>query len=322
MEERDEKTASTTVKVNKWWDKVKASGLFAAGLVGAVATILVGLISYYGTIWVGEKEARSRTLDLLLKREVAANDLQMKVFESYVQRVVPALEEHGNDSKKVALAAFYSNFGEFLDTRPMFEAFAQKVTDPSARHELTRLAKRVARRQAEFIKAHAEGANMDTTITLCTKKLSNCSDNDSVVFDLAIHSVSVWFKGEPQRFYLTGHAKEHKDRNPALGDDGDESIDDLSDFVTLGMKFVKKEGMTGEERMTKGPFTFELSYMDTPYMLNIGMRHGDESHHRVALRLVDIDTEYEEHEVKIEILHFPGDVYAATQRRLTCCSVP
>ena len=51
------------------------------------------------------------------------------------------------------------------------------------------------------------------------------------------------------------------------------------------------------------------------------MRHkDDDSHHQVALRLIDIDTainedtEVEEYSVTIEILHFPGDVYAATQR--------
>jgi len=146
MEERDEKTAST-VNGNKFWDKVKDSRLFA-GLV-------TGLLVYAGTIWVGAKEERSRTFDLLSNREVAANDLQAKVFDVFVQHVVPALEEEGNDYKKVALlAGLHSNFSEFFDTRPVFEAFAEKVTDPTARHELTRLAKRVARRQSEFIKAH------------------------------------------------------------------------------------------------------------------------------------------------------------------------
>ncbi len=148
-----EETAST-VKGSKFWES-----RLVAGLVGAVAVVVVGvvsaLISHYATIEVGEKEDRSRTFDLLSNREVAAQTLQAKVFEIYVEHVVPALEDSGHDHTKVALlGGLHSNFSEFFDTRPVFEAFAEKVEKPTARHELTRLAKRVARRQAEFIKAH------------------------------------------------------------------------------------------------------------------------------------------------------------------------
>lgn len=293
MEERDEKTAST-VNGNKFWNKVKDSRLFA-GLV-------TGILVYAGTIWVGAKEERSRTFDLLSNREVAAHALQAQVFEVFVQHIVPALEEEGHDHKKVALLAGLSNFSEFFDTRPVFEAFAGKVTNPTARHELTRLAKRVARHQAEFIKAHVNPTNEND---MSVKKTLH--PGDSLEFNLAVHAVSLRIKGEPRRHYTIADAQQHKEKNPALGDNDDDLIDDVSDYVTIEVK------LTGKDRMKMGPFTFELSYMDTPYMDNIWMRHSDGSHHQMALRLVDIDTK-KEHEVTIEILHFPGDVYAATQR--------
>ena len=298
MEERDEKTAST-IKGNKWWDKVKDSRLFA-GLITGLAGIAGAGIVYFGTILVGAKEERSRTFELLSNREAAAQTLQAKVFEVYVQHVVPALEDSVNDHKKVALlAGLHSNFSEFFDTRPVFEAFAEKIDDVIARHELSRLAKRVARRQAEYIKVHVP--NPKNAIMSIEKTFSWPSVPEKT-FRLAVHNVTLTIL-RPRRHYTIVHAKKLKKEKPALGDDGDELIDDVSDFVIIKVTFNGKE-----------PFTFELSYMDTPYMDNIWMRHGDDSHHQVALRLVDIDTKKEEHEVTIEILHFPGDVYAATQR--------
>ena len=306
MEERDEKTAST-VNVNKWWDKVKDSRLFA-GLVGAAALMVVGLISYYGTIWVGEKEARSRTFDLLSKREGAAQILQAQIFDVYVQHVVPALGEEGNDYKKVALlAGLHSNFSEFFDTRPVFEAFAVKITDPGARHELSRLAKRVARRQAEYIKVHVP--NPKNAIMSIEKTFSWPSVPEKT-FRLAVHNVTLTIL-RPRRHYTKAESDSIKEVKPLLGEEGDNRIDDVSDLVAISILFAP---MDTTKKDTIGVFSFDLSYMDTPYMDNIWMRHGDDSHHQVALRLVDIDTKKEEHEVTIEILHFPGDVYAATQR--------
>ena len=58
------------------------------------------------------------------------------------------------DDRKVALlAALHSNFSESFDTRSVFETFAGTIKGARARRELMRLAQRVARRQAEFIKA-------------------------------------------------------------------------------------------------------------------------------------------------------------------------
>ena len=308
MEERDEKTAST-VNVNKWWDKVKDSRLFA-GLVGAAALMVVGLISYYGTIWVGEKEARSRTFDLLSKREGAAQILQAQIFDVYVQHVVPALGEEGNDYKKVALlAGLHSNFSEFFDTRPVFEAFAVKITDPGARHELSRLAKRVARRQAEYIKVHVPNPKNDIMSRKAMLSWPSAPENK---FRLAVHDVTLAIL-RPRRHYTIAKSDSMKRKKPSLGEEGDRGIDDVSDLVAISIQFTH-----GKEVI--GPYTFDLSYMDTPYMDNIWMRHGDDSHHQVALRLIDInttiniDTKEEEYSVTIEILHFPGDVYAATQR--------
>ena len=308
MEERDEKTAST-VNGNKSWDKLKDSRLFA-GLVTGLAGIAGAGIMYFGTIWVGAKEERSRTFDLLSNREVAAHALQVQVFEVFVQHVVPALEEKGNDHKKVALlSGLHGNFSEFFDTRPVFEAFAETITDATARQELKRLAKRVARRQAEYIKVHVpkpKNAIMSTRETL-----SWPSDPEKT-FPLAVHDVilRIW---RPRCRYTVAESDSIKRIKPLLGEEGDNRIDDVSDLVAILVQFTH-----GKEVI--GPFTFDLSYMDTPYMDNIWMRHGNDSHHQVALRLIDIDTtinidtKEEEYSVTIEILHFPGDVYGATQR--------
>ena len=297
----DEKTASPG-KGKKMWDK--ESRLFA-GLVTGLAGIVGAGILYFGTILVGAKEERSRSFDLLSNREVAAHALQVEIFDIFAQHVVPALEEGVDDHRRVALlAGLHSNFSEFFDTRPVFEAFAEKVLDHTARHELTRLAKRVARQQAEFIKAH-----VDTSKERPMYATETVSPGEPLKFDLAVHEVTVSIKGKPYRHYLIESAKTAKAETPSLGDDDDDRIDDVSDYVTVEMTLNWKE-----HGMTMGPLTFELSYMDTPYMDNIWMRHSDGSHHQMALRLVDIDTKNGEHAVKIEFLHFPGDIYAATQR--------
>jgi len=310
-----EETAST-VKGNKFWES-----RLGAGLVGAFAVMVVGvisaLISHYATIEVGEKEERSRTFDLLSNREVAAQTLQAKVFEIYVEHIVPALEDSGHDHKKVALlAGLHSNFSEFFDTRPVFEAFAEEINDVTARHELTRLAKRVARRQAEYIKAHMDPTNQGTMYAEVTLSWPS---NPDTTFPLAIHYVTLEIKGAPTRpHYTIAHADSLTHGKPGLGDADDDLIDDVSDFVTVEVKLTPQE--TTSKNDTMGPFLFDLSYMDTPYMDNIWMRHGDDSHHQVALRLIDIDTtinidtKEEEYSVTIEIIHFPGDIYAATQR--------
>ena len=306
MEERDEKTAST-IKGNKWWDKVKDSRLFA-GLITGLAGIAGAGIVYFGTILVGAKEERSRTFELLSNREAAAQTLQAKVFEVYVQHVVPALEDSVNDHKKVALlAGLHSNFSEFFDTRPVFEAFAEKIDDVIARHELSRLAKRVARRQAKYIKVHVP--NPKNAIMSIEKTFSWPSVPEQT-FRLAVHNVTLTIL-RPRRHYTKAESDSIKEVKPLLGEEGDNRIDDVSDLVAISILFAP---MDTTKKDTIGVFSFDLSYMDTPYMDNIWMRHGDDSHHQVALRLVDIDTKKEEHEVTIEILHFPGDVYAATQR--------
>ncbi len=315
MEERDEKKASP-ITGNKFWDKVKDSRLFA-GLVGALAIMVVGLISYIGTRWIGEKEERSRTFDLLSKREIAAQELQVKVFEVFVQHVVPALDDSVNDHKKVALlAGLHSNFSEYFDTRSVFEAFADKIDDPIARHELRRLAKRVARRQAEYISAHSpkQENEMSIEVTLHWPK-----EDSITIRNLAVHNVKLSIL-RPQCKYTIPESDSIKKNYPTFVEEGDTLLDDVSDLVNISIEFTpahkSKEKMEG----SIGPFVFDLSYMDTPYMDNIWMRHHDGSHHQVAVRLIDIDTkidkdtEKEKYSVKIEILHFPGDIYAATQR--------
>jgi len=326
MEERDEEQAPT-VSGNKFWDRVKDSRLFA-GLLTGLFTVLVGIVGAVIMYLIGIKEERSRTFDLLSSREVAANALQVQVFDIFVQHVVPALEKDVDDHIKVALlAGLHSNFSEIFDTRPVFEAFAETITEPGARHELRRLAKRVARHQAEYIKVHVpnpKNAIMSTVETLSwphyTEKIFCLKDHDVTLAIL-----------RPRRYYTIEKSDSIKKdkRFRAFEEEGDKLIDDVSDIVAIKVEFTERKKVNlsrkcgvkrTEKGMTVGPFEFDLSYMDTPYMDNIWMRHGDDSHHQIALRLIDIDTtinkdtKEEEYSVTIEILHFPSNVYAATQR--------
>jgi len=59
MEERIEKTDST-VNDKTSWKKLKESRLFV-GLITGLAAIAGAGIMYVATVWVGEKEVRSRT---------------------------------------------------------------------------------------------------------------------------------------------------------------------------------------------------------------------------------------------------------------------
>lgn len=303
MGEKNEKTAFTG-KLSEYWDKVKDSRLFAAA-VRLIGSLIAAIILYAGTVFVAQRNEKARTYELLSSREVAAHTLQAQVFETYAQYVVPELAKKGNDHTKVALlAGLHSNFSEFFDTRAVFETFAETIKDPIARHELRRLAERVARHQGEFIKAHGDPANKDTMFATLT-----LSPGDSVRnVNLGDHKVLVRLIGDPRRHYTLKDAQDAIGKRPTLGDTGDDLIDDVSDYASVEVTLRWKSGMQ------MGPFTFEVSYMDTPYMDNMWMRHSDGSHHQLALRLVDIDTHNEEHKVEIELLHFPGNVYAATQR--------
>ena len=301
------------------WGRVKDSRLLA-GLVGGVAAIVGAIIVMTVNTGIGEAEAHSRNLDLLSRREAAAQNLQAQVFDIYVQKVVPVLGEKGNDYKKVALlAGLHGNFSEFFDTRPVFEAFAKTVEDPGARHELIRLAKRVARRQAEFIKAHTPPVREQTMDRLV--ELSYDTSGKEIKFNLAVHDVTLSIAKQPHRHYSISESGDEKGKNPALGDSDDDLIDDVSDFVTIKVEFSMDPELhhqmanNGEGHMKKRlSMTFELSYMDTPYMDNMWMKHGDGSHNQIALRLIDINTKGDKHTVKVEAIHFPGTLFSPTQR--------
>ena len=179
---------------------------------------------------------------------------------------------------------------------------AEKITDAGARHELSYLAKRVARRQAEYIKVHVP--NPKNAIMSTQEKLNWPSDPERT-FPLAAHDVTLRISRPRCRYTIAKSVLIKKDK-PLLGEEGDNRIDDVSDQVAVSVQFAD-----GKEVI--GPFEFDLSYTDTPFMDNIWMLHSN-GHHQIALRLLDIDTKNEVHKVTIEILHFPGDVYAATQR--------
>lgn len=320
--------------------------------------LLAALIIVSGSIIATVITLNLESKSILSNRELAAHELQAKVFEIYVENIVPELGKKGNDLRKVALlAGLHSNFSKFFDTRTAFEAFAADIEDHIARYELRRLAKRVARQQADFIKGHMDGINIDTTIFMTWHAASRSvsrnrrreleterrsrHEHETVesgdqepekehLITLGKHKFKLRLKKEPHRHYKIDTAIALKRRFPALADDGDRLIDDVSDFVTIEIQFVdhevdsmKKDTVDHHENV----ITIEVSYMDTPYMDNFGARHhsgsgaskdGGKTGHRMSLRLRDIDTIISSdsviHIVKIEILHFESDIYAASQR--------
>lgn len=298
------------------------SSWYHSRLLSALVGAAVGLT---GTLTVINSNTGISVENLLMKREnmlsnrvIADHELQAKVFDIYVQHVVPALDKDVEDHQKVALlAGLHSNFSSFFDTRPVFEAFAQKVEDPIARLELRRVAKRVARHQSRFITGKGGGGseiNLRWDDSGSDRDSSWCWGDSTSPKAL---KVRLRLKEEPIRHYSKDASRTLSIQFPALADDGDELIDDVSDFVTVEVVFEESEGKGN--KMTMDTVTIELSYMDTPYMDNFGMRHGDMPEHQMSLRLRDIDTEFgvdpdTVHRVKIEILSFKGDIYAAPQR--------
>ncbi|MCZ6655010.1 MAG: hypothetical protein O7D91_18535, partial [Planctomycetota bacterium] len=232
---------------------------------------------------IARAQQLSDSFALYTSRETARNSLRADVFGVLAQHVVTELKSE--DFKKVALlAAYHGSFSKHIDTRPVFEAFLKEVHDPDARHELRRLATRVARRQANYIAAHGGVRDRQKVHWRAG------SDNAECVFNLRGHEMKVLILEVDD-----------------TGDDGKERpVHDVANTVEI-------ELYVDEEKRS-----FSISYLDAPYIDNIFLVHSDEEIHRIALLLLDITkTDDDDYDLTLEALHFPpesilpGDVPSA-----------
>ncbi len=301
------------------WERLGATGRIAVAAV-ALVSVVVGV---QGDRWRTNMARDERLLEIRINRERAAQDLQVQVFAVFSEHIATALESK-EDRKVALLAALYSNFSEVFDTRAVFEAIAGTIDEPRARHELRRLAKRVARRQAQYIEVHAgskEKASDRKWLVwrndIPTGSTPECA---SQRFELPGHDVTVRLTEPPLR--------DHRDQDTGEGrryhETDDSETDDVSDLVWIGVSFVDPcaaRTQTSHHDVRKelddepDELFFTLSYMDAPYYDNIWLRHEEGSYHRIAILLHDIDTRKEGYWVDIEVLHFPGHFFLPRELR-------
>ena len=233
---------------------------------------------------IARAQYTSDAITLQTNRETAQDSLRAEVFGVLAQSVVTEIED--KDFRKVALlAAFHGNFSQFIDTRPVFEAFLTEVWGTDARHELRRLAKRVARRQADYIEAHG-----------------GVRDRQEVHWRPGSG-------GEGRVFSLGDHGEIHvviEDIRDTDEDGKQRPVDDVANTVEIKVNI---------DEVTR---SFSVSYLDVPYIDNIYLVHSNREVHRIALLLLDITkTETGDYEVTLETLHIPeysilpGDVPSA-----------
>lgn len=276
------------------WDIIGALGRLAGSLVATAATIVVwhfgNQISVRTEVWENEMELarqRTREIELFSNRESAANQTRSAVFAAFGEYMLPQLE--GDDQKVALLAALHSNFSEVFDTRPVFEAFTRSIPieNHDARHELRRLAKRVARRQAEFIASHG-GTKAEMTLRWVADE-----DPEPTHINLAGHDIYVTIMSRPNVI---------SDRRTSYLADGTQVIDDVADVVEIIVRNLQVP-----EESEEAPPAFELSYMDAPYIDNIWFQHEPGEIHRLAFVLKYIDKVEDDYEVTVEAIHFSDD---------------
>ena len=222
---------------------------------------------------ISEAQLKTDQFAVYANRETAVNQLRGQVFSALAQHVVTKLKNE--DQRKVALlAALHGNFSKFIDTRPVFAAFLKEVRNKDARHELRRLAKRVARRQADYIVASGgtrHSVAVDWRPTPGVKQ-----------------AVSAGFKLDDHDMRVIIERVNVKDERPA----GDvENTVDVEVTIDEGEKTL-----------------FSVSYLDVPYMDNMFVMHKKKVH-RVALLLLDMNkTDDGVYHVKFDALHFPDNI--------------
>ena len=293
---KDDESSSQKPTTQSPEASARTSDRIKAALLGAVVGAAITAVgSYINTV----KNIDAKIFEVRTGREAAVQALRGELFATFSQHVAPQLD---GDFRKVALlAALHSNFSQFFDSRAVFEAFSHEIGEAGARQELKRLAKRVARHQAEYLKAHKAESKTETLST-------GDSGEDRKNFNLGKHgSITVHIEGvhRDKREYAAKEIVRYKE-------DDDEEMDDVADFVNISVDMTPMTQMGVGAEMGE-PITFDLSYMDAPYFDNIWMEHADGEYFRLALILKDIDKIDGEFEVTIEAIHFPDDWFSPTE---------
>lgn len=268
------------------WDKVDKIGRLIGALVTALALIVVSVVGNKVNTAISNAQEQSADIERQMNREMARIEMRMNretavdamrsdIFGLLAQYVVSDLKK---DTKRVVLlAALHGNFGEFFDSRPVFEAFARDFTDSLARRELRRLSQRVARRQAEYMQAHG-GVNTELIFDWPNDRIKHLDD-------------------------LAGmHAMDIEIEEVMEGPCGPADV---------GTRLAVSVDMRCEEDVRK--LQFSLSFFDSPYMDNIFVRHMGEVH-RISLLLLDIEevNNNGSYRIRLEVLHFPDDLILPT----------
>lgn len=315
-----------------------------------VAALVGGVLTSAALLWTSAKETSTREFEVRTQRETAVRNLQGQLLNT-----LSAMELSPEDdfAKVVFLGALHGNFSAQFDTRTVFEAYAQEVKDPVARRELRRLAERVSRRQSEYIKAHGgEG-------TRCSLNWTGEVDSARVnPIRIAGHSMFLSLTSEPIRRWeskrdfrnyveRSQNSDEFEEQIIARQtDDDDLGVDDVADVAEVWLRMERDEDRGrfaflkdlfkseehGESEAWCGKSevievsedlafegTFELAYMDSPYIDNIWIPH-DDSADRIAVLLRGIDKCREDsadclgYLVEVEILHFPDDLLVPVEQ--------
>lgn len=318
-----------------------------------VAAIVGGVLTSAALLWTSERAMDAREFQIRTERETAVRNLQGQLLDILVGS---KLSERQDFDKVAFLGALHGNFSEQFDTRIVFEAYAEDVHHPVARRELRRLAQSVSRRQSQYIQAHG-GEIKQCHLDWAPKKGASAIKEIEIaghhlLLSLAYEPIRKWsskleFKKSVDEFY-----KKNDDEivpqefiKRQLDESDDTSVDDVADTVTLSLKMGHDEGSNfltdlfthesaesdkceeskeSKESNEKNSFSdksFELSYMDSPYIDNMWIRHEDGSDDRIAVLLRDIDNncpkeneDCGDYRVEIEILHFPDDLLLPVER--------
>ena len=259
------------------WDKLGVIGRLAASVVMAIATLVVGTVGYRvnksmndaNTI-LKEAELQSHQVEFVSNYDLAVTQMRGQALAALWQYLAPELSD---DNKRVALlAGLHSTYSEFFDTRPVLEAFSQDIKDEGAKRELRRLAKRVAQRQAESLRMQG-GVTIEMEFALLTTNGGKANQ----MFELDEHQLDVTISN-----------LEYKD--------------DVTDSLEVELRLRDEKGL--EEVAV----SFSLSYMDSPFLDNVTVRHENGQIDHFAVMLLSISKNGEDYDVVLKFLHFPTDV--------------
>ncbi len=294
------------------WGKIDSAGRLIGAIMTALALIAVGFVggSVNKAISRAEQSTESvririeqstENVRIQMEREKAVDIMRRDAFAIFAQYLESGLPD---DNRKAAfLSALHGTYSEYFDTKPVFEFFTPEINSVKARQELRHSARRVARRQAEYIKANKGSDN--ETVKLTWEDGRALEDQKPKEFELHEHHGEVSFSKAPERYKhvppLVPSEKERRDYQ----DVDDEQMDDVADRVTVRVTL----SMLPKGEMTVLDETVNLSYMDSPYIDHLWMRHPDGSQHVLALRVEDIDKTDTGYISTLELLQLPPDLF-------------